>query len=92
MTEIEQIPLNFVSDNTPNSKYPVLVYRNVLSGPMVDPGLDEALRKEHTKKLFQTNNWRPEVSQCHTLFSIIFSLFRHHLDIFIFSLIYIGHL
>lgn len=68
MTGIEQIPLDFVSHNTPNSKYPVLVYRNVLSGSMVDPSSDEALRQEHTKKLFQTNNWRAEVST-HSVFS-----------------------
>lgn len=74
MNEIEQIPLDFVSENTPNSKYPVLVYRNVLSGHMVDPSLDEALRREHTKKMFQTNNWRPEVSHLHSI--ILHSIYQ----------------
>lgn len=75
MLEIETYPINIVTTNTPNSKYPVLVYRNVLTGPMIDQSTDEAARKEHIKQLMEANNWRPEVSN---IYQLIFGLSYSH--------------
>lgn len=58
---IEAHAVNFATKNAPNSKYPVLIYRNVLSEAMTDCKLTEAERESNTARLFEANHWTPDV-------------------------------
>lgn len=58
---VETYQIDHVTDTTPNSKLPVLVYRNVLSPNMTDALLSEEERERNAGELFAKNHWTPDV-------------------------------
>lgn len=60
--KIDVYPFNVLTDNTPNSKFPVLVYRNVLNPKVIDEARSEKEYQDQLNKLLVANRWDALVS------------------------------
>lgn len=68
MPEIETYHVGNGSGYSPNSRLPVLVYRNVLSNKMTSPEVPEEEKREHIKTMLGKNSWEAEV--CRMMLSL----------------------
>lgn len=57
MSIIEIHQLLTITSTTPNSVFPVLVYRNVLTKAMTDPAIPERQRQQEVNNFFKAHGW-----------------------------------
>lgn len=55
---IEVYYLPRITSTTPNSVFPIMVYRNVLSSKMTDLSLSEKERQNNVDEMFMENGWK----------------------------------
>lgn len=61
MPYIETHLISEITSTTPNSVFPILVYRNVLGKSMTDQSIPEIVRQKNVKSYFKNNDWEVDV-------------------------------